>query len=69
MATKHQTKDGKTYYTTDASSLRFSTAEVADRHGKIVTDNRARFEAAVAADTPEQRAANMRAFFGLKTEG
>jgi hypothetical protein len=68
MATiiKGTTKDGRNYYSPEGSNLKFSTREVAERHATQATDNMARFRAAVAADTPEQRAANIRAFFGIK---
>lgn len=59
-------KDGRLYYQPEGSNLKFSTREVAERHVRMAAENKARFRAAIAADTPEQRAANMRAFFGIK---
>lgn len=64
---KRTAKDGRRYYQPDGSNLKFSTREVAERHVRMAADNMARFRAAIAADTPEQRAANMRAFFGIKS--
>jgi len=64
-----QTTDGRSYWYRPGSPLKFSTREIAERHFAQADANKARFLAAVAADTPEQRAANMRAFFGLKAEG
>lgn len=59
--------NGRTYFSPEGSNLKFSTREVAERHVQQATANRARFEAAVAADTPEQRAANIRKFLGIKS--
>lgn len=60
------TKDGRRYFQPEGSNLKFSTREVAERHVKQAAENMARFRATVAADTPEQRAANVRAFLGIK---
>lgn len=71
MTTIHErtASDGRRYYQPKGSNLKFSTREVAERHVRTAAENMARFRATIAADTPEQRAANMRAFFGIKTEG
>lgn len=62
-------KDGRTYFSPEGSPLKFSTRTVAERHADQAAANKARFLATVAADTPEQRAANIRAFLGIKLEG
>lgn len=60
---------GRRYFQPEGSNLKFSTREIAQRHVTQAAANKARFLAAIAADTPEQRAANIRAFFGIKLEG
>lgn len=62
-------KNGRRYFQPENSNLKFSTREIAERHVTQAAANKARFQAAIAADTPEQRAANILAFFGIKTEG
>ena len=62
--TECKTVDGRVYYA--YRNLKFSTREKAEWHAQQAAANMARFRAAIAADTPEQRAANMRAFFGIK---
>lgn len=64
---EHTAKDGRRYFQPEGSNLKFSTREVAERHARTAADNMARFRAAIAANTPEQRAANMRVFFGIKS--
>lgn len=65
---EHTAKDGRRYFQPESSNLKFSTREVAERHARTAADNMARFHATIAADTQEQRAANMRAYFGIKAE-
>lgn len=62
-------KDGTRYYQPENSNLKFSSRELAERHVRVAADNMAQFRATVAAATPEERAAKMRAYFGIKSEG
>lgn len=64
--TEGRDQSGRVYFSPKGSHLKFSTREVAERHAQQAAENMARFRATVAADTPEQRTANMRAFFGIK---
>lgn len=60
---------GRVYFQIEGSHLRFSSRAVAERHERQARENMARFRAAIGTGSAEERAANMRAFFGIKAEG